>query len=348
MKQLLNKLTIVGAVLLVLSSCKKTEDMTVIQPGASLNLASSTNTVTLTKANAANTGITFSFNTPNFGYPAAITYTLQFAKPNTNFATPYNYTFNTSKNTQDMTVQDLNIAALNTGIDTAAPNPVQVRLKADVGSGQTPVYSNVITLTVKAYSLNSFLSVPGDYQGWDPASAPRLISINSTGKYEGYVNLTASGYQGFKLTDAPCWCAGIFGDDGTNTGKLASPGNDIMFTTPGYYFITADLTTNPAVKTYTKTRTTWSIIGDGAAGWGTDIPMTYDAVNKVWKATTTLNTSGQIKFRANNDWTINYGLGAAPGQLQFNSSNNIPVTLGGTRTVTLNLSNPGSYTYTIQ
>jgi hypothetical protein len=73
--------------------------------------------------------------------------------------------------------------------------------------------------------------------------------------------------------------------------------------------------------TWTATRTTWSIIGDGAAGWSTDVQMTYDAVNKVWKVTTNLTNGAEIKFRANNDWAVNFGDDGANGSLEYGGAN---------------------------
>jgi hypothetical protein len=69
-------------------------------------------------------------------YKAAITYTLQFAKPGNNFVTIGTIAFPNTNTTQAVTVKSLNIAALNAGLDTLSSQALQVRLKADVGSGR--------------------------------------------------------------------------------------------------------------------------------------------------------------------------------------------------------------------
>jgi len=324
----------------LLWSCKKEETKAVFQDGTAPTLSATPTTGVLTKANENNTGMTFTFTPATFGYKAAITYTLQFAKPGNNFVTIGAIGLPDNNTTQAVTVKSLNIAALNAGLDTLSSQALQVRLKADVGSGQTPVYSNVIALTIKPYSLNSFLYVPGDYQGWNPGAAPKLISINSTGNFEGFVNITA-GTLAFKFTSDPDWNHTNYGSGGA--GLLSTTGGDLTVSSAGYYLLKPNLNN----LSWTATKTTWSIIGDGASGWSTDIPMTYDAVNQVWKATTTLNSAGKIKFRANNDWAINFGDDGANGSLEYGGAD-IGGLPSGSHTVILDLHNPGAYKVIIQ
>lgn len=343
MKKIFSHLLLISAASCFFYSCKKDEVKTILKIGAPPALAASGTNFTLTKATENNVAATFTITPPDFGYSAAITYTLQFCKPGNNFVTIGQVQLPDMSTSQTITVKSMNIASLNAGLDTTSSQAVQVRLKADIGNGQTPVYSNVLSLNVKPYSLNAYLWVPGDYQGWDPASAPKLISINSSGNYEGYVNLTASGYQGFKFTDGPSWNGGIFGDASSSgtTGNLSSPGNDIKFTTPAYYLLKVNLNNN----TYTKTATTWSMIGD-FNGWSADAAMTYNTATKVWTGSINPSSSGGFKFRANSAWTYNFGDNGANGSLEYDGAN-ISVT-AGPHTITLDLHVPGAYTYTIQ
>jgi hypothetical protein len=344
MKIHLNKLLILGAAALLVVSCKKDETRAVVKAGTAPALSASNLTLTLTKATENASPTTFTYTPPDFGYQAAATYTLQFAKPGTNFANPYSLQLLDNKTDQALTGKALNIAALNAGLDTLSSQPVQVRLKADIGSGRAPVYSNVITLNVKPYSLNAYLYVPGDYQGWDPGSAPKIVSINSSGNYEGFVNIIQTGYLGFKLTDAPDWNHGIFGDANSSgtSGTIASPGSDIKIPSGGYYKINASFNTN----SYSATKVAFSIIGD-LTGWGSDLDMTYNATTQVWTATVNFpSTPGQFKFRANHDWGINYGDDGANGTPDLNGGNINGV--AGSHVVTLDLHVPGAYTFSIQ
>ena len=55
--------------------------------------------------------------------------------------------------------------------------------------------------------------------------------------------------------------------------------------------------------------TSIGIIGDAVNGdtsWGTEYDLTYNATDKCWEITTDLK-AGQMKFRANHDWGINWG-----------------------------------------
>jgi hypothetical protein len=344
MKSYLKNLLIFGVASVSFFSCKKETTLAIAGTGTAPVLTVTPTSFVLTKATENNSPATFTYTASDFGYKAAVTYTLQFAKPGTNFASPYNLQLQGTSTSQALLGKALNIAVLNAGLDTVSQQPVQVRLKADIGSGQTPVYSNVVTLNVKPYSLNAYLYVPGDYQGWDPSSAPKIISINSSGNYEGYVNINLTGYPGFKFTDAPDWAHGIFGDAAGNgtSGNISSPGNDIKISVGGYYKINVSLNTN----TYTLKTTTWSIIGD-LTGWGSDIDMTYNPTTKVWTGSATFPANpGGFKFRANHDWGLNYGDDGANLSLEQNGANINGVS--GTHTITLDLSVPGAYKYSIQ
>src|SRR5690554_7112716 len=55
-------------------------------------------------------------------------------------------------------------------------------------------------------------------------------------------------------------------------------------------------------------------------------------------------TVGEFKFRANDDWSYNYGSDEADGNLGFDGSN-IPVEVEGDYAITLDLSAPHAYTY---
>src|SRR5690242_17060060 len=97
----------------LLWSCKKDETKAVFQAGTAATLQVSANTVVLTKATENNTGLTFTFTPASFGYKAAISYTLQFAKPGNNFTTIGSIALPDNNTTQPVSVKALNIAALN-------------------------------------------------------------------------------------------------------------------------------------------------------------------------------------------------------------------------------------------
>lgn len=199
-------------------------------------------------------------------------------------------------------------------------------------------YGSDISFTTLA-DITKFWVV-GDYNSWTNTDAAKYIisTPTSNGEAEGYVWLKAGG---IKLTTDHSWKDPYtFGDDGTNSGKLANPGNNITVPSDGYYFIQA----NQGKMTYSLVLTNWGVVGDATpGGWGTDTPLTYNDTTETWTGGVHM-TAGSFKFRANNDWAYNYGSNNADGNLQASGAN-IPISTEGDYYVTLDLSHPNAYTY---
>lgn len=203
------------------------------------------------------------------------------------------------------------------------------------------------TFSVTPEKQYGLLFVPGDYQGWNPATANTLGSPANDGDYEGYVNIPAGGSYQFKFTTGPDWSNSL--GDGGNGTLVPGGGGNLTVAGPGYYRIKANTTNN----TWSATATTWSIIGGFAASnWGNDIPMTYNSSENRWIATITTSAGDQFKFRANNDWGLNYG-DDGNGMLVEGGANigdpahSAPLS-AGMHTVILYLNNSGFYTYSVQ
>ena len=179
--------------------------------------------------------------------------------------------------------------------------------------------------------------MPGNYQAasgytsdWSPDVAPQLYSLKDNDKYEGYVNM-ANGSNEFKFTDLPDWTIN-WGDTGAD-GTLDSDGDNIILADAGYYKMNVDLT----ALTYTLMNTDWGLIGSATpGGWDSDQDMTYDPVNYVWTITLDL-IAGEAKFRANDDWALNYGDDNANLKLNEGGAN-IAIAADGNYTITLDLS----------
>ena len=84
--------------------------------------------------------------------------------------------------------------------------------------------------------------------------------------------------------------------------------------------------------------TTWGIVGSAANDWGAtpDLPLYKTDVDGVLVAYVNL-LDGEYKFRENNDWGNNIGLGATPGSLS-SGGGNIAVTAGSYK-ITVDLNN---------
>jgi starch-binding outer membrane protein SusE/F len=244
-------------------------------------------------------------------------------------------------------VADKSLAGLNAGGSFGADLSDNFPGPAKTGMYKITVDFQNGRFTVTQVKLYSLLYVPGDYQGWNPATAHTLGSVNSDGSYDGYVNFPAGGTYEFKFTTTPDW-SNALGDGGG--GTLSSSGGNLTVPGAGYYHLHANTVTN----TWSATATTWSLIGSFAASnWSNDVDMTYSTADNNWKATITTVAGDQFKFRANHDWSLNYGESGGSGSLIVNGDNigdpskNFAVP-AGTHTITLYLNNSGYYTYKIQ
>lgn len=165
--------------------------------------------------------------------------------------------------------------------------------------------------------------------GWD--SDQNMIYSPVLNKWLGTIPLTADKIK-FRANDG--WDIN-YGDNG-NDGSLEAGGADIPVATAGTYSVMLDLST-PWDYKYSLTK--WGVIGDATpGGWDNDTDMTPNA-NNTWTITTALS-AGEIKFRANDSWSINFG--GADGKIVA-GGDNIKITTAGTYTITLDLVN-GTYT----
>ena len=345
MKNRFNKIMLLAAIVGVFAACTKDETKVVIKAGSAPVLSLSAASVVLTAADADKTSTTASWTAATYGYDAAVTYTFQIDKKGNDFKNATAISVGSSL-TKGYTVADLNTAALIFGASPNTAAQFDIRIRADVGETLKDYYlfSNVATLTVTPYLVviqYPSLYVPGGYQGWAPEKAPKIASVKNDKNYEGYVNLPAAAE--FKFTDDPSWNKGIFGDlMGGTTGNLTSPGDNMKVVAAGYYLLKADLTG----KKWSATKTTWGIIGTSTPnGWDSDQPMTYDAVNDLWKITLNLK-AGEFKFRANAAWDLNLGDDKADTILDYGGAN-MKIAADGNYTVSLILSTAGNYTFKV-
>lgn len=299
----------------------------------------------LNKDKATQIAETFTWSAADYGFQSATTYVLQFDKKGNSFKNALDVMV-TTKPEAAFTVAEFNTKMLTLGLPHSKATQVEARIMATISKFVDTLYSEPVLMTVTPYEviiIYPTIFVPGSYQAasgytadWSPDKAPALSSVKSDNKYEGYVYFAAAGM--FKFTDEPNWTIN-WGDDGKD-GTLEPNGKDIPID-PGYYKMNVNLNT----LTYTTTKTHWGIIGSATAGgWDADQDMTYDMVNKVWTATLNL-TAGEIKFRANDDWGLNYGDRDANLTLE-EGGDNIKIDTAGSYTVTLDLSK-AVYTYSV-
>lgn len=196
------------------------------------------------------------------------------------------------------------------------------------------------TAAKSAMASYPVIYVPGGYQGWDPSDTTTVLaSVNSDNNYEGYLYFPDANTE-FKFTTNPDWSVN-YGDDGAD-GVLDANGANIVAAQAGYYKINVDLNN----FTYTTLLTDWGVIGDATAdGWNSDQNMTYNPATGMWEVILELG-AGEIKFRANDDWALNYGDNGADGILEEGGAN-ISIAEAGKYKISLKLGAP-DYTYAIE
>lgn len=252
----------------------------------------------------------------------------------------------------------LNTAALATGALPFEATNFQVRIKAYVGD--QVVYSNAVEIIITPYTTDSpklflrgnFLNASGYGPDWGDNTNPPFLEGEAFGStsFEGYIYMNVAAPE-FKFIPVASGFDGDYGDADASgaSGTLSQDElSNIKLTEAGYYWIKAN--TDPEILTYSATLTAWAVTGSSTPnGWPDGVPdhdLTYNPDTKVWTTTLTLS-AGELKFRANDAWDINYGDAGGDGTLDFNDGTNIQVTAPGTYLITLDLSNPRAYTYTL-
>ncbi len=365
MRKWLNKIIIVGSAAITFSSCEKDEVKTVLNTGTAPSLSATPTTLVLLQANANSDAIKFTYTTnASFGFDAAVTYTLQISKGGTSFATASTTEVGLSKTPpleKTFKVVDFNRELLKI-INYGTATPVEVRVKASVAAAAPAIYSNVITLTVTAYrdlityAYPNALNIAGNFQGWSPGTAPQIVKQNNGGYdgFEGYIVFNAATPE-FKMVKGNDWPHGDHGAATTNISNpltgggtlTASGGSNIKLPSggagiAGYYRIRAN--TTDLTWSYDKINA-WGLIGE-FNNWSTSDPMTFNASTGVWTITRDM-PAGKFKFRANNDWAINFGDSNSDFKPEYGAAD-IVISAAGNYTISLDLSAGGNYAYSLK
>jgi len=360
MKNITKSLIALLALVAVSCSVEDVQDRPVIEAVTApvLTAPQSGTAYVLSPEAASNQAERFTWASADFGGSVEVTYVVEIDKKGNTFKTPKELGTVKSQNQTSVSVEKMNTAVLSLGAKPFTAGDFEVRVKSSVGTEIQ--YSNMTGIVVTPYTTETpRLWVPGGYQNasgygadWAHASAPTLLA-EGYGKtaFEGYVYFataqdgTKDG-QGFKLSAQASWDGTNYGV-GATAGTISATGGNLSIT-PGYYRIKAD--TDPAKLTYAALKTTWGIIGNATpGGWDADTPMVYNPATKKWTVTAVLTAQSApdngLKFRANGNWDLNYGDTGANGTLEEGGTN--IGTSAGTYLITLDLSNPRNYTYTM-
>lgn len=330
--------------LAMMSACEKDEIKTIATPGTAAVLSVNQPVLDLNSANADKEAIVFSWTPVDYGFASVISYTIQLDKKGNNFQKPVEINAGSALK-KGLTTSEINGLMINK-LKLTAGQAAEVEARVISSLGTSAERMNTVSaiqgLSVKPYFVvivYPAIYVPGSHQGWAPDKAPKLVSVKDDKRFEGYVYFPDETTE-FKFTNAPNWNEGDYGSGGP--GKLGTSGN-LTQKGSGYYLLKADLNNS----TWSSLKTIWGVLGSATkGGWDKDQDLTYDPKSGAWTAEVVL-TQGEVKFRANDDWTLAYGDGNADGVPDTLDNGNIKVDAAGTYMISLNLSNAGNYTYSI-
>jgi hypothetical protein len=337
MKKLILKLTYVTALFTFMQSCDDVERV-FYNDGAETVLSLSDDNLTLSDDNGANEILTLTWSDPDYGFDAAALYSVQMDVQGGDFSNPQIISVGSSLE-KTFTVEELNAKLLSLSMTPGEEGVAIFRIKATLSEYQE-IFSNTVNLNVTPYSslldLTTNLGVVGSATpgGWGNENIPDLqfYTTSMTDVYVAYVTLRDGE---IKFRNNNDW-AENWGDDG-NDGTLDSYGANIAVSAGTY-----KIEVNFSSMTYTMEAYSWGLVGSATPNqWnGPDLMLQYNSYQDDWRAVVTLG-EGEVKFRFNNDWGLNYGDDGADGSMEANGAN-ISVS-SGHYLVSMNL-NTQSYT----
>lgn len=317
MKKLILKLTYVIALFAFIQSCDDVERV-YYNDAAETVLSLSDNNLTLSEDNGANEILTLTWSDPDYGFDAAALYSVQMDVQGGDFSNPQIISVGSSLE-KTFTVEELNAKLLSLSMTPAEEGVAIFRIKATLSEYQE-IFSNTVNLNVTPYSslldLSTNLGVVGSATpgGWGNENIPDLkfYTTATTDVYVAYVTLRNGE---IKFRNNNDWSEN-WGDDG-NDGTLDSYGANIPVSAGTY-----KIEVNFSSMTYTMEAYSWGLVGSATPNqWnGPDLMLHYNSFQDDWRAVVTL-VEGEVKFRFNNDWGLNYGDDGADGSMEANGAN---------------------------
>jgi hypothetical protein len=353
MKNIL-KTTILAVFLISLGSCSTDTHPVPTANGFSLQPLTPSGPYVLSPLNGDNDVATFTWSVADNGIETIpSSYVIEIAKSGTNFANPIIASPSSTKTTYTWTEGYLNPILVNNGFLPDVATDIDIRIKSTLGLGSHPFnqYSNVFTTKITPFTQSSFaFTKVGD----NPANAPKLISSSLfTTDCEGYGWLEAGNYRFYtSVQNKYANTNPYYGSNGS--GALVLSGTDINVATAGFYFIKANIGTNPT--TYSVTSSGWGIYGLATPRpTGLNKNMTYNPTTKKWEITILLSGGRAFKFRNSAATSILAGFDAtktgadyAGTKMSYNGFDiELPGTTASNYIVTLDLNTPRAYTYTL-
>ncbi len=285
--------------------------------------------------------IVLEFGAADFKIDVANSYELQ-ASQTEDFAAVVNVTAAITDSTATVKQSDINSMILNFGVAPETETVVYFRLMSflinekNIAVVGSETYSNVISAKFTPYNAvvpekdtYAHVWVIGDYCGWDHGKTQFLY--NYTGDkttYSGIVDFADKAANGWKLTGVAGW------DDTCNWGSEAQAeeaeqstiqlitgggSKDIKAYSKRFYHFEFNTSSLVLKKSFGFDQV--GVIGLNG-DWENDIVLNYNPVLVRFYADIEATSATEMKFRADADWGLNWGVDLAQG------GGNIPVAAG--------------------
>lgn len=339
MKKITNLFMNLILVPVLLFSCQSMEQPRIILQNAS-DLVSPPSSITLNKDDAEEK-LVFNVSPADFGVSTEVTYTLQMDRPANGFANAVDLA-TASVTTLEVLISEINAKAIAKGIVPGESGPMEFRVKAVPTRSMAPLLGSTATITVNTYLdaipfRHLFLVGSATSAGWNNNgnNIPIFRDPADPNKY-AYTGYFGAGQ--FKLLEVlgawqPQWGTNGGNALAVNPGGGNDPG-EFQIATAGYYTFSVNLESNTfTIEPFTGNAAvdypTVGIVGSATpGGWDASTAMTKSTFDKhIWSITATL-VNGEMKFRANNAWTVNWGANTALAGKGTQDGPNIPVEAG--------------------
>ena len=323
----------VGA--LALASCSEdtTDPVLELRQAATLNAVSPAD-ITITKDNSTAQFPDITWEKANYGTGAVVNYEVTLTNNSNQKSVIIG---ETGGNKLSFTNAEMNSILASIGAYPGQAYDFTVSLKSTAFDVYQNEATNTVAFKATPYDPNvdnidwPYAYVAVGYPDWDYTKAYLIGDPDGDGVYQGYVQFDNA--TTFAILD------------GKDVTKVLAQGQQV--TDEGKGFVEVTLEADGTVS-QSWACNTWGVIGDATSGgWSDDTKMEYDADSRLWTVVTSM-TANEFKFRANSDWTINYGGdGVTENGLARNGAN-IKVPADAAYIITLDLTNAGKYTYAME
>ncbi|MDR0834378.1 MAG: SusE domain-containing protein [Candidatus Symbiothrix sp.] len=275
--------------------------------------------IVITEDNAETT-TTFAWSPANFGYSAAVNYSLIIQVGDGE----KKLVGSTFANYLEVKLKDLNAAAVEAGAPTAVAASASLTLIASISDSYETVSSAPVTVTITTLTaLPEALHIIGNVLGsqeWNNANYEYVMFRDNNLAVNTYTTKFKAGGFKFILNENLGSWDNLYGEAGAGVLGNKTGGDITGINADGYYTVTTDLkaltyTITPYDASAASTYSAISLIGE-FNGWNGDdgseldlIPTDYDP--HIWILDTVELPAGELKFRVGHDWATSWGGGEA-------------------------------------